>query len=93
MKARHPPSICPVCSADLPPNAKACPECGACDKSGWSEDASGDGVGLPDEDFDYDKFLAEEFGGGAKKNGRERFWWIAAVFVLIAFVWLIFHGF
>ena len=92
MKSRRPPSTCPICSADIPPNAKACPECGACEKSGWSEDAAYDGLGLPDEDFDYDKFAAEEFGGGARKSRKERFWWIVALLALIAFGWLIFHG-
>jgi hypothetical protein len=92
MKARRPPSVCPVCSADVPPNAKACPECGACDKSGWSEDAASDGAGLSEEEFDYDRFVEEEFGGGAKKSGGERFWWIVAVIVLLAFVWLIVRG-
>ncbi len=93
MKARRPPSICPVCGADVSPNAKACPDCGACEKSGWREDAAHDGLGLPDEEFDYEKFVAGEFGGGAKKSGRELFWWFAAVVILVAFVWLTFRGF
>ncbi len=89
---RRSPSVCPVCSADVPPNAKACPECGACEKSGWSDGAAPDGLGAPDDDFDYDQFVAEEFGGGAKKSGRQQFWWVVAAVVLLAFVWLTLRG-
>jgi hypothetical protein len=69
---------CPVCGEDVPAKAKACPHCGACEKSGWNEEASGaDGLDLPDNDFDYEKFTAEEFGtprscGGKSFSGR---WW------------------
>ena len=52
------PFECPVCGEDVPANAKACPECGACEKSGWSEDLASSGLDLPDEDFDYEKFVA-----------------------------------
>ena len=93
MKARATLAVCPVCGADVPPNAKSCPECGACEKSGWSDDAADDGLGLPDENFDYDHFVADEFGGGVRKSGMERFWWFAAVVVLLAFAWLTFRGF
>ncbi len=43
------PQTCPVCGADVSPNAKACPECGACEKSGWSGDTDADGLGLSDD--------------------------------------------
>ncbi|MDB6021836.1 MAG: hypothetical protein JWQ04_1693, partial [Pedosphaera sp.] len=49
---------CPNCGADLPPKAKACPECGSDDETGWSEAAAADGLGLPDEKFNYDDFVA-----------------------------------
>ena len=29
---------CPNCVAELPANAKFCPECGSDDRTGWSED-------------------------------------------------------
>lgn len=48
-----PPEICPVCGAAVPPGAKACPECGADERSGWNEDATRyDGLNLPFESFD-----------------------------------------
>ena len=30
--------ICPNCDAELPPNAKACKECGSDDRTGWSRE-------------------------------------------------------
>jgi hypothetical protein len=79
----QPPSVCPVCGEDVPPRALACPECGADEESGWKEDAEvSDGVDLPDEEFDYDEFVAKEFGGAKRKSGSQRFWWIVGVLVL-----------
>jgi hypothetical protein len=41
---------CPICGEDVPRRAKSCPGCGACEKSGWSENRYLDGVHLPGED-------------------------------------------
>jgi ribosomal protein L40E len=78
-----PPEICPNCGADVPPNAKACPECGSDEQTGWSEAATAANLGLPDESFDYDKFVAEEFGErAARPHGMSWVWWLVAVLVL-----------
>ena len=61
---------CPVCGADVPRRAKSCPECGACEKSGWSEDQYLDGLNLPDENFNYEEDTALEFGRGSRKTGK-----------------------
>jgi len=73
---------CPVCGADVPRKAKSCPECGACEKSGWSEDHYLDGIDLPDDDY----------GSPAPPPGLPRFWWFVAVIVVIAFVLLTLRG-
>lgn len=89
----QPPEICPVCGEDVPRNAKACPECGADEESGWKEGAlETDGVDLPDDDFDYEKFVEEEFGGGPKKASIQWVWWVAAVVVFVALAMLILSG-
>jgi hypothetical protein len=68
----------------VPPRALACPECGADHNSGWREDAAAyDGVDLGEEEFDYNEFVREEFGGGAKPASISALWWITAI-VLIA---------
>jgi predicted nucleic acid-binding Zn ribbon protein len=81
-----------VCGALVPRKAKACPECGACERSGWSHDTAYDGLDLPDENFDYKKFAAEEFGAREKKSATKILWWIVSVLVLISFIWLTLHG-
>ena len=86
---------CPVCGGDVLAKAKACPHCGACEKSGWSEDARGaDGLDLPDDDFDYEKFAREEFGTPTKLAGKQLLWKVTAVailgFILVAFLFQFF---
>ena len=87
----RPPEICPNCGAEVPPGAKACPECGADEHTGWSEAARTDGLGLPDESFDYGDFVQREFGGKSPvPRGIHWFWWIIALLLAAAFVvfWL-----
>lgn len=81
------PEICPVCGESVPPRALACPECGADHNSGWKEDYL-DGVDLPDEEFDYDDFVAKEFGPGSKKSRLHPIWWISALLLLLALAWM-----
>lgn len=53
VKNAFPPSECPVCGAAVPRGARACPECGADERSGWNEDDTRyDGLDLPDAAFD-----------------------------------------
>jgi hypothetical protein len=78
---------CPVCGEDVPAKAKSCPHCGACEKSGWNEEARGaDGLDLPDDDFDYEKFSREEFGTPTKLAGKQLFWKVTAVVILVLMV-------
>jgi len=83
------PEICPICGADVPRNAKACPKCGACEKSGWPADADYDRLDLPDEDFDYDEFLTREFGK-EKITPKSANWflWFVVVVALLALLLL-----
>ncbi len=89
----HPPEVCPVCGEDVPPNARACPECGADERTGWNEtDTYLDGVGLPnqpdeDDSMDYDEFMAREFGVGKWKR-----LWIpitAGILLLALVIWAV----
>ncbi len=85
-----PPEICPNCGAQVPPNARACPECGADEQTGWSEEARSGGLDLPEEHFDYDDFVKREFGKeGPKPRGIPWFWWAVALLVVAAFVALL----
>jgi RNA polymerase subunit RPABC4/transcription elongation factor Spt4 len=75
-----PPESCPNCGADVPPGAKACPECGADEHTGWSDSAYADRLGIPDDNFDYEKFVKEEFAPpSAKPHGMHWIWWVTAL--------------
>jgi uncharacterized membrane protein YvbJ len=78
-----PPGICPNCGAAVPPNATACPQCGADEQTGWSDEARHGDLDLPKENFDYQDFVKREFGGGKPiPRGIHWFWWLVAVLVL-----------
>jgi uncharacterized membrane protein YvbJ len=78
------PHVCPVCGEDVPRGSLACPECGADHNSGWREDAVAyDALDLPDEEFNYDKFVREEFGSAAKPAGVKIVWWIVAIVLIV----------
>jgi rRNA maturation protein Nop10 len=77
------PDVCPNCGAEIPPKAKACPECGSDEQTGWSEEARYDNLNLPDENFDHDDFVKREFGPEPfKLRGISWFWWVVVVLVV-----------
>lgn len=79
----RPPSECPVCGAAVPRGARACPECGADERSGWNEDdARYDGLDLPDEAF--------EDGNQRERNPAarraSRLWPVVAAILVLALI-------
>jgi hypothetical protein len=80
-----PPGQCPACGEWVPRGAAACNDCGACTKSGWNGDTHADGLDLPDDEFNYDDFVAREFGGQSPKQPltTHLWWWVALVLLLI----------
>ncbi len=51
-----PPDTCPVCGEAVPPGARACPGCGADERSGWDEDSTRyDDLNLPEDAFADDQ--------------------------------------
>ncbi len=87
-----PPEVCPNCGEQVPRNATACPGCGSDENTGWSETACAGNLGLPDEEFDYDDFVKEEFGpGSAKPRGIGWFWWLVALLMVLLLAFLFFH--
>ena len=89
-----PPGQCPVCGEWVYRGQVACEECGACAKSGWKADSAYDGLDLPgdDDDFDYDAFIAEEFGEGQPKPPIPVFWWCVGIVLVIAMGWAMVRG-
>lgn len=81
---KKPPEICPNCGADVPSNALACPECGADHRTGWSDYAQEQRLDLPDEEFDYENFIKEEFSDekSARTKQPSSLWKVVAVVLL-----------
>ena len=86
------PDICPNCGEVVPPKAKACPECGACEETGWSDEGRADALGLPSEEFDYDEYVKREFEGENPKRRWGAVWLITAIILLALFAWGLLRG-
>ncbi len=84
-RAQPPPAECPVCGADVPPDAAACPECGADERSGWNEDdARYDGLDLPESAFEDAN--APSPSKRRMRAGPHPLWLIVGVALLLAFI-------
>tara|TARA_A100001037_G_C15095097_1_gene611023 strand:+ start:860 stop:1126 length:267 start_codon:yes stop_codon:yes gene_type:complete len=83
-----PPNECPNCGANVPRKAKACPVCGACENTGWAEEAGYESSHLVEDEFDYDDFVAREFGDGGRPRGKKMhlIWVAVAVFLILFFL-------
>ncbi len=87
-----PPEICPNCGADVPPKASACPDCGACEETGWSEAARYDGLELPDEAFEGDNAASLRGRRAPDRADPTRRWLlpVIAIAVILALLgWLL----
>ncbi len=89
------PEICPVCGADVPRNAKACLDCGACHESGWNDISSiYDGLDLPDYAYEDEeqKVARPKFRQrrATERKGLHPGWRIVAlvlVILMFAYFW------
>lgn len=92
---RKPPEICPNCGAEVPSNALACPECGADHRTGWSDYAEEQRLDLPDDEFDYESFIKEEFSDKKSKDIRQPalLWRVVAILLLVLLVFFILKRF
>lgn len=90
-----PPGQCPACGEWVPRGAAACDDCGACAKSGWSGDTHEDGLDLPDDEFNYDDFVAREFGDKPTRIPHvNKFWvWVALILFIILMLCELFKAF
>lgn len=83
------PEICPNCDEEVPEGALACPSCGADERTGWSDSAHCDRLGIPDpdEEFDYEAFVKEEFSDERDRPVRPKMiWMVTAVVVVLIFL-------
>ncbi|HVU24395.1 MAG TPA: zinc ribbon domain-containing protein [Opitutus sp.] len=74
--SRPPPDECANCGAAIPRHARACPECGADERTGWRETSIYDGLDLPESAFDDDSAPRLP---SRHVNGIPWYWWCVAV--------------
>ena len=76
-----PPDECANCGAEIPRNARACPECGADERTGWRETSIYDGLDLPGDEDDEG---SSSGGGRDHRRGGLAWYWIAAFILVVA---------
>jgi hypothetical protein len=77
---------CPGCAKKRKPVKKPA-------KKSWEQDSAADGLDLPDEDFDYNDFVASEFGHAPHRRiGVKWYWWLLGVAALAAMIAGLVHG-
>lgn len=79
-----PPTECANCGTAIPRKAKACPECGADERTGWreNEDTRYDGLDLPESAYTDDS-TPEAPSRRAGRDGPP-WYWIAVGLILAA---------
>lgn len=93
--------LCPGCDQNVPVGQN-CPRCAkpakskktasARERKSWEQDSAYDGTDIPDDDFDYDEFIAKEFGKNPiRKSGLAWYWYLVAVFLILSMFYGIFR--
>ena len=89
--------LCPFCETEVAVG-QPCPGCAKKARKirlptkSWEQDSTADGVDLPDDDFNYDDFVAREFGKAPhRRTGLKWYWWILAVLILIGMIYGVFR--
>lgn len=92
--------ICPFCDREVRVG-KPCPGCAKKQKPSppksrrpQAHDEIYDGLDLPDDDFDYDEFVAREFGRTPRRKTGVKWYWLllAVVFLALMLLFLAFRG-
>jgi uncharacterized membrane protein YvbJ len=86
--------LCPGCGNEVQIGPRGCPKCSKPPKAkkkparkSWQQDRRYDDLDLPSEDFDYDEFVAREFGKVPHRRiGIAWYWWVTALVLLVLMV-------
>jgi len=91
MSRFRPPGDCHNCGGSVPRGARACPDCGATDDAGWNDEATYDGLDLPDSAFEDDGAPVLRRNRGRRNPGLHPGWILVAfalLAALTAWIWL-----
>ena len=80
-----PPEECAHCGTAIPRGARACPECGADDRTGWREndETRYDGLDLPDSAYEDDSAPPRST---APRSGVRWYWLLIAAALIASLV-------
>ena len=82
-----PPEECANCGAKIPRHARACPECGADERTGWRETSIYDGLELPESAYEDTSVPPPPT---RRVNGIAWYWWCIGVAVALVFGLVVF---
>lgn len=77
------PTECANCGAAVPRGARACPECGADERTGWRETSVYDGLELPDSAWRDETGPETPRPPPRAVNGLPWYWWLVGVGLLL----------
>ena len=86
---KPPPEECANCGAAIPRTARACPECGADERTGWRDHSMYDGLDLPDDAWRDDADPGDPAPARQRTtrvNGVPWYWWCVGLALLAALV-------
>ena len=75
-----PPETCANCGAAIPRRARACPECGADERTGWRDTSIYDGLDLPATA--WSDASDKPAPSGPRVNGMPWYWWCVGAVLL-----------
>lgn len=82
-----PPDECAQCGEPIPRHAKACPSCGADERTGWRTSDIYDGLDLPAATFaDENDKAADKPPTPPRVNGLPWYWWVAGALLLVLLI-------
>ena len=85
MPERPPPGECANCGASLPRHARACPACGADERTGWRETTATlyDGLDLPDSAYADDTDSSASPHPAPRRDLAWQWYLVAAIVLLL----------
>ena len=80
------PTECANCGASIPRAAKACPDCGADERTGWRAQSVYDHIGLTDDVWTVEGSPENSPSRSEQVNGVAWYWWCVAAALLALIV-------
>lgn len=78
-----PPDECAQCGAAIPPRARACPGCGADERTGWREQSVYDGLDLPASDDSDADSTPHATDSRSRPRDRLAWYWVLTIVAVL----------